>query len=199
MKSLIKKNLQVIIPTLCLILCICIALPMGIYQVEGREIAHDYSVTVSGNSVYPVGYEKNGNILTPVEEDAYLVLPVPRDREINDVRIIFKDTFDEDCDIKLAYGSKNSGLSSNEPITKTMKKGYDEYYCTLDTDEYTVMECYIPAEIEIEAVILSHVTSSVPITEIRVNAPVLLWILIPAFSLYILWIASLFFRRKKHK
>ena len=197
MKSFIKRNLHIIIPTLCLILCICAVLPVAIYRVEGREISYDYSVTASPSGIYASGYEKDGDTLIPKDEGACLILPVTRDKEINDVRIIFKNKFKADCEVKLAYGTENSSLSHNEPIVKTVKKGYNEYYCQLSSDIYTVIECYIPAEIEIESVILSHVTSSTPVIKTAVNTPLIMWTLIPATVLYSSCITLLVYRKKR--
>lgn len=54
MKTFIKNGLHIIIPTLCLILCVVIILPLGVYRIEGRKIGYDYSVEASTNAVYPV-------------------------------------------------------------------------------------------------------------------------------------------------
>ena len=184
MKSFIKNNLHIIIPTLCLILCVATVLPLSIYRVEGREIGYDYSAKASPSAVYPVSYSVSGDVFTPEDPQAYLVLPVPADKEINDVRIVFKRPLKSDCTVKLIYGSENIPLSEENAIVKTVEKGSVEYYCTLETDVYTIIECYIPVTFEMESVILSHVVSSKPIYKTTVNTGLILWTLIPASVLY---------------
>lgn len=198
MKSFIKNQLHIIIPTLCLILCLAIVLPIGIYKIEGRVIGYDYSVSASPSAVYPVSYDINGGVYTPRNSDAYLILPVPSDKEINDVRIVFKSPLKKDCTVKLLYGSEKTALSEENAIEKTLKKGSVEYYCTLDTDIYTIIECYIPTEFEMESVILSHVVSSEPVYETVADKPLLMWTLIPAGAAYALALCTLIlFKRKK--
>ena len=123
MKSFIKNNLHIIIPTLCLILCVATVLPLSIYRVEGREIGYDYSAKASPSAVYPVSYSVSGDVFTPEDSQAYLVLPVPADKEINDVRIVFKRPLKSDCTVKLIYGSENIPLSEENAIVKTVEKG----------------------------------------------------------------------------
>jgi len=199
MKSFIKNNLHIIIPTLCLILCVAIVLPITVYRVEGRVIGYDYSVTTSPSAAYSVAYDVKEDSFVPTDSNAYLVLPVPSDKEINDVRIAFKSPLKSDCAIKLIYGNENTPLSEENAIIKTVKKGSVEYYCTLDTDVYNVIECYIPIAFEMESIILSHVTSSEPTYEVVVNKPTLITALSIAFGVYALSVAALVVYRKKRK
>lgn len=197
MKSFLKNGLHIIIPTLCLILCVAIALPLGIYRVEGREIGYDYSVSVSPSAVYADSYDVSGGVYTPEDANAHLVLPLPSDKEINDVRIVFKRPIKSDCTVKLLYGSENVALSDENAIEKVLKKGSVEYFCELENDAYTIIECYIPTSFEIDSVILSHVVSSKPVYETVVNKPLLMWTLIPAVSLYAISLCALIIIKRK--
>ena len=162
MKELWSKHSRIIMATLCLIFVIVFAFFLALDTYEGREISYDYSVEIKGEAVLAVGYENKNGKLVPKNEGAYLVLPVT-DEKINDVRIVFKSPFVKPCDIKLVFATENSGLSVDNSVTVTVGDGYYEYYCTLPYDTYTILECYIPAEIEIESVILSNVLSSSPV------------------------------------
>ncbi len=198
MKGFVKNKLHIIIPTLCLILCAAIILPLSVYRVEGREIGYDYSVTASPTAVYTDSYDISGGVYVPKDEGAHLVLPLPSGKEINDVRIVFKSPLKKDCTVKLLYGSENIALSEENAIEKTLKKGSVEYFCEIDTDIYTIIECYIPTEFEMESVILSHVISSEPIYETSVNKPLLMGTLIPAASLYAISLCVLIVLKKKN-
>ena len=199
MKTFIKNGLHIIIPTLCLILCVVIILPLGVYRIEGRKIGYDYSAEASPNAVYPVSYTVNGSVYTPEGHNSYLVLPVPADKEINDVRIVFKRPLRSDCTIKLLYGNEKTALSEENAIVKEVKKGSIEYYCTLDTDIYTIIECHIPVTFELESVILSHVTSSESVYETVVDQAVLIWTLAPVTLLYAGIVIILIIEKRKKK
>ena len=168
MKELWSKHSRIIMATLCLIFVIVFAFFLALDTYEGREISYDYSVEIKGEAVLAVGYENKNGKLVPENEGAYLVLPVT-DEKINDVRIVFKSPFLKPCDIKLLFATENSGLSVDNSVTATVSDGCYEYYCTLPYDTYTILECYIPAEIEIESVILSNVLSSSPVKVRRLD------------------------------
>ncbi len=195
MKSLVKRNLHIIIPTLCLVFAVGVIIILSLRTYEGREISYDLAIEAEGDAVLPVGYEKDGDVFKPIDEGAYLVLPVT-DEKINDVRIIFKDGFSSNCEIKLMYATKNSGLSADNSIITEVKRGYSEYYCVLPYDTYTVLECYIPAEVEIESVILSHIIASEPVKDVKSDTSLMIWMLVPTLVAYIsvltalIWIKS---------
>ena len=168
MKELWSKHRRIIIATLCLIFLIVFAFFLALDTYEGREISYDYSVEIKGGAVLGVGYENENGKLVPKNDGAYLVLPVT-DEKINDVRIVFKSPFIKPCDIKLVFATENTGLSVDNSATVTVDDGSYEYYCTLPYDTYTILECYIPAEIEIESVILSNVLSSSPVKVRRLD------------------------------
>ena len=195
MKSFTKKYLHIIIPTLCLILAVGIIIPLSLSTYEGREISYDYSISAAPDTILAVGYEKNGSTLTPKDEIAYLVLPVA-DEKINDVRIKFKGEISEDCRIALMYATENSGLSVDNSVSSNVKKGQREYYCTVPYDTYTVLECYIPTEIEIDSVILSHVLTEKPVQKLKLNTPLLIWTLVPTLLIYGATLAALILKKK---
>ena len=197
MKSGIKGKLHIIIPTLCLILALCGICLASVYRVEGRKIAYTYSVTAQPEHVYAWGYEIEDGVYTPVKENAYLVLPVTEEKEINDVRIKFKSPVKKSCEIKLAYATKDSGLSDENTYKKTLNKGYDEYYSVLDPKVYTILECYIPEEFELDSVVLSYVTESEVVTEIKIRKDLHVYGNIAAISSYLISLGVIFFVRKK--
>ncbi len=197
MKNGIKEKLHIIIPTLCLILALCGICLASVYRVEGRKIAYTYSVTAKPEHVYAWGYEIKDGVYTPVKENAYLVLPVTEEKEINDVRIKFKSPIKKSCEIKLAYATKDSELSDENTYKKTLNKGYDEYYSVLDPKVYTILECYVPEEFELDSVVLSYVTGSETITEIKIRKDLHIYGNIAALSAYFVSLGAIFFVRKK--
>ena len=198
MKRLIKSNLCIIIPTLCLIFAVVVAFVLSIHRWEGREISYDYSVTVDKSAVLFVGYERDGEALKPKDDGAYLVLPVT-DEKINDVRIVFKNPLEADCEIKLVYVSKNGGPSVDNSVTTQVKEGSMEYYCAIPYDAYAVLECYIPTEMEMDSVILSNVLSQSPVSMIKLNTSTLIWILIPLFCAYAASICVIIISQRKKR
>ena len=198
MKRLMKSNLHIIILTLCLIFAIIVAFALSLHRWEGREISYDYSVTVDKGAVLSVGYERDGEVLKPKDEGAYLVLPVT-DEKINDVRIVFKSPLDADCEIKLVYVSKNGGLSVDNSIATQVKRGSMEYFCTIPYDAYTVLECYIPMEMEMDSVILTNVLSQTPVSMVKLNTITLIWTLIPLFCAYAVSICVIIILKRKKR
>jgi len=81
--------------------------------------------------------------------------------------------------------------------TDAGKKGASGYFCTLPYDTYTVLECHIPAEIEIESVVLSHVLSSTPVYARKLNTSLLIWMLVPVFCAYFAAMGVIFVKRKR--
>ena len=197
MKKGIKSKLYIIIPTLCLIFALCGICLASVYRVEGRKIAYTYSVTAKPEHVYAWGYEVEDGVYTPIKENPYLILPVTDNKEINDVRVKFKTPLNKDCEIKLAYATNDSGLSEENTIKKTLNKGYDEYYCVLDPKVYTILECYIPEEFQLDSVVLSYVTESEPVTEIKIRKDLHVYGNIAVISSYLVSLGVIFFARKK--
>ena len=197
MRSGIKGKLHIIIPTLCLIFALCVICAISVYQVEGRKIAYTYSVTTLPDHVYAWGYDVKDGVYTPTKENAYLVLPVTEGKEINDVRIKFKSPAKNGCTVKLAYATKDSGLCDENTVEKTLSKGYDEYYCVLDPKVYTILECYIPEEFELDSVILSYVTESEPVVETKILKDLHVYGNFAALSAYFVSLGVIYLIRRK--
>ena len=195
-KEALKKHLDIIIPTLCLILAVCIIIPLSLEAHRGREISYDYSVEVGADAILPVGYEREGDYLVPKGDDSYLVLPVT-DEGINDVRIILKDKIDADCRISLRYVAKNSGQSVDNSVYIEVKRSAEEFYFTLPYNTYTALECYIPTGVEVESVVLSNVLSQKPVKEIKANTTLLICTLAPATLIYIGALACLIIKKRR--
>lgn len=198
MKSFVKRNLSVIIATLCLILCILAVLPFAIHIIEGREISYDYSAEVSSRGLYFYNYEQVGSRVRAKDEKSCVILPVSDD-VINDVRIVFKGGVSDDITIKLRYAKKGEALDESNMIVKDVEKTSPEYYANLDRGVYQILECYIPGTFEIEKVILSHVTEEKIVRDIGFDTQLFLWVTLPALGAYVIALSTSVILKKKRK
>ena len=197
MKAFLKGYYPLIIATMCLILCICVLIPLGIREEKYREIYYDYSATVDKQGIYLEGYEWDGDRIVCKSEDGYIYLPVT-DEEINDVAIYFSKGYKGNCDVKLEYVWENSVQNGKNYVSSSLKNGDTELYFSLDNGAYKMLRCHIDGSFEIEKIVLSHITSEKIATRDVINYRLLIIGITSGLLLYGAF-TTLFMIKKKKK
>ena len=196
MKAFLKGYYPLIIATLCLILCICVLIPLGIREEKYREIYYDYSATVDKQGIYLEGYEWDGDRIVCKSEDGYIYLPVT-DEEINDVAIYFSKGYKGNCDVKLEYVWENSVQNGENYVSSSLKNGDTELYFSLDKGVYKMLRCHIDGSFEIEKIVLSHITSEKIATKDVINYRLLIIGITVSLLLYGAFTTVFMIKKKK--